>query len=705
MILELGLLAGTYLGAKLYGAHKARLEELEEGAGAPAREAPPPTKAEIEKQQALNLKAAVGSMVLFAAKPLIPGAVPLGLAAYLYAALPYMRDVEKSLFRDKKINVDVLFFVADALTLGVRNYFTAALGLTLIHHGKLMVKKARDDSAKLVTHLFKELPQTVWRLVDGVEVEVPLADVREGDELVLTSGVVIPVDGIIEEGVAQVDQRALTGEAQPAEKAEGDAVFANTIVSSGRIRVRVTRSGNETTSAQIAEMLLNSVSFKSGIQLKGERWADKMSAPMLVSALAMLPITGPVPAVVFINSHIGARILLFAPLATLRHISEASRLGVLVKDGRALEQLGEVDTILFDKTGTLTTDQPVVASVRTTGTCSARDILTYAATAQRRLHHPIARAILQKAAEEGVTPIEVQDSSYTIGYGVEIRLEDRRVRVGSLRFFQQQDIPIPEEILAAQARAHGLGNTFILVGMDERVEGTLELEPQIRPEARAIVQQLRQLGIKHMAIVSGDDRAPTQKLAEHLGMDEYFHNALPERKSEIVEALQAEGRVVCFIGDGINDSIALKKANISISIAGATSIARDQAEIIMMDGTLQHLVELVEVSRRLEVNLRRSLVVCLIPSAVNLVGAFVLKFHILTAMMINVGFSALGVTRAFYTRKRWTPQLTAPPAPAPAPQVIDLAPREDPVEPRAAGAALGELTAGYFSSWDQGVPG
>ncbi len=672
MIFEIGLLVITYLGSKVHdavkekkdiadGLERQRQEEqfgnLPQGHGVEGALVLSEPRGSVEKDQPRHLQAAIGSMAFFAARHFIPGAVPLGLAAYLYSAIPYMKNVEKALRRDRRANVDVLFFVADVLTLGTRSYFAAALGLSMIHAGKYMVKKTKADSAKMLTHLFKDLPQSVWVLIDGVEAEIPLAKVRTGDLLVVTSGSVIPVDGVIQDGVAQIDQRALTGEAQPAEKGKDDLVFANTIVLAGRILIRVSRSGPDTTSAQIADILLNSVSFKSGVQLKGEKWADKMSLPMLVSAVALLPVIGPVSVAVFINSHIGARILLFAPLTTLRHISEASTMGVLVKDGRGLEQLCEVDTILFDKTGTLTTDHPQVKRVTTRNRHTAKEILAYAATAERKLSHPIAKAILKKAKEEGVTPYDVQDSHYTIAYGVSVALEGKLIRVGSLRFFQQEGIAIPEEILREQKESHAMGNTFILVGVDQHVEGSLELEPQTRPKTQEMIAQLRAFGIKHMAIVSGDDEAPTKKLAEDLGMDEYFYNVLPEDKAMIVEALQAKGNVVCFIGDGINDSIALKRANVSMSIAGAASIAKDMAEIIFMDGSLDHLVPVVELSKRLEINLRRSLILCVIPSGANLLGAFVFKFNVLTALLVNNVFSTVGVTKWFYTREKVMPKV------------------------------------------------
>lgn len=661
MIFQLALLFVTYVGSKVHESVKAeqkkREEELDQQQPETESKDIAESKENLEKRQLRYLKGSLASMGLFAVRYFVPGALPLGLVTYLYNAVPTMKNVEEALVVDKKVNVDVLFFVADVLTFGTKNYFTAAFGLAMIHAGRYQVLKAKDDSAKMLTHLFRELPQSVWTLVDGHELEIPLAEIRPGDLLIVTSGGVIPVDGVIQEGIAQIDQRALTGEAQPSEKGKDDPVFANTILIAGKLLIRVDRSGADTTSAQIAAMLLNAVSFKTGVQLKGERWADQLSLPMLASAIALLPFIGPISTAVFINSHFGARIMVFAPLTTLRHIREASLLGVLVKDGRALEQLCDVDTILFDKTGTLTTDQPQVKRVMTRNGHTIEEILSYAATAERKLSHPIARAIVMRARDEGVTPDDIQDSNYTVGFGVAVVLDGKLIRVGSVRFFQQEAIRIPKDVLRTQEESNELGNTFILVGIDRQIGGTLELEPQTRPKTREMIAQLRGFGINHMSIVSGDDQTPTRKLAEDLAMDEYFYNVLPERKANIVEALQTKGKVICFVGDGINDSIALKKANVSMSIAGASSIAKDMAEIIFMDGSLDHLVPVVELSKRLEINLQRSWMLCIVPGIINLFGAFIFNFSVLTALLVSNIFSTVGVSGVFYTRKKVIPKL------------------------------------------------
>ncbi|MBT5926065.1 MAG: heavy metal translocating P-type ATPase [Verrucomicrobia bacterium] len=597
-------------------------------------------------------RVSLASVGLFAISKVFPMAGPFAFLAYLYAVIPYLKDVEKSLLKDRKVNVDVLFFIGDVLTLAIGNYFTAALGLWMMHSGKIKVRQAKEASERELTDIFEKLPNKVWILVDGIELEVPLDQIRDNDIVLVNASGVIPVDGKVVSGMASVDQKALTGESQPAEKGVGNTVLANTMVITGNLQIQVEKSGRDTTASQINKILLNSASFKSGVQLKGEEWADMATLPMLGMAGLCFSFLGPVSTVVFINSHIGNRIRVLAPMGTLNHIAAASRKGILVKDGRVLENLHRVDTVLFDKTGTLTMEKPKVVKVIGTKKYADDKILFYAATAEQKQSHPIAQAIVEKAEESQIPLEKIHHSKYKIGYGTTVTLKDVVVRVGSLRFLESEGIPIPDSIKTVQADSHLHGNTLVLVGIDDKVGGAIELQAQLRPEAKMVVDELRQQGIRHMAIVSGDHREPTRRLAEKLDMDDFFSEVLPEDKAQIVEQLQKEGRNVCFVGDGINDAIAMKRANASISLAGASTIAIDVAEIVFTDGSLSRLPELFDYSKSLDINLNRVLKLTVAPGFINMSGAFFFGFGILTSLFVTSGFFILAMKYALLPLKK-----------------------------------------------------
>jgi Cu2+-exporting ATPase len=246
---------------------------------------------------------------------------------------------------------------------------------------------------------------------------------------------------------------------------------------------------------------------------------------------------------------------------------------------------------------------------------------------------------------------EIEDSKYQIGYGIMVGFENKIIRVGSIRFMKMEGVAIPKKIEKAMA-AHTEGHSFVMVGINDKVGGAIEIQPSIRPEVKNIISGLRQRGIKHIAIVSGDHKHPTQKLANSLGMDSYFYDILPEQKADIVEQLQKEGKSVCFVGDGINDAIAMQKAQVSISLRGASTLATDLAQVVFMDGTLSHLCDLFDISKNVEVNLQRSLKIALSPAVINVGGAFLLNLGFVTSLIVNQVIVFVGIGNAMLASKQ-----------------------------------------------------
>jgi Cu2+-exporting ATPase len=283
----------------------------------------------------------------------------------------------------------------------------------------------------------------------------------------------------------------------------------------------------------------------------------------------------------------------------------ATRHGILIKDGRSLELLHTIDTVILDKTGILTLEQPDVTQVHVCGDFSADEVLLYAATAEHRQSHPIAQAIRAAAQARGLSWPESDEIRYDGGYGVQVRVDGQLVRVGSVRFMAQEGLALPEALEAVQQQCAADGHSLVFVAVAGAVAGALELHPTLRPEAKAVITELQQQGLT-LYILSGDQTEPTRHLAERLGIERYFANVLPMEKARFIEQLQQEGRAVCFVGDGINDAIALKQANVSISMRGATTIATDTAQIVLMEQSLRQLPLLFDMAHRLKRNLLTS---------------------------------------------------------------------------------------------------
>ncbi len=567
----------------------------------------------------------------FAAPALLPAAALL----YAYTSVPTFREARRVLVEEKRIGVDALDAVVMVGCLGTMSIFPGAVCCWCLSFGRYLVKQSRDSSQKLLLNAFGKQPRYVWLCRDGTEVQVPTDRLEKGDLIAIYTGEVVPVDGHVVEGMALVDQHALAGESTPAEKGTGDRVFASTLLVAGEVRVRVETSGSETASAKIGRILRDTAGYKMTSQHKGERLADKFVIPTLgVGALGMATM-GPIGAVAVLNSDLGTGIRMAAPLAMLSSLTLCASKGILVKDGRALEMMNQVDTVLFDKTGTLTRERPEVGRVIAAQDWAPEQILGFAAAAERKFHHPIALAILHKADELGLILPRTDDTQYKVGYGISVRILGYAVRVGSRRFLESEGIELTAEIRAALDEAHREGHTMVLVAADDRVAGAIELRAAIRPEVRRVIADLRQAGIRHIAIVSGDHDAPTRRLTESLGMDRYFAQVLPADKADYVARLQAEGRKVCFVGDGINDSIALKKADVSISLRGASSLATDTAQVVFLEGGLSRICDLREIARDLDRNVNRSWSMILAPNITNMIGVFTMGFGIMTSVVTN----------------------------------------------------------------------
>ncbi len=540
--------------------------------------------------------------------PLMPAAIVIGLAASS-AKYPYAYRKWKETKRIGAIHLMCVY----SLYLWLGGY--AAVGaLGAVLYGMMLKAKAigEDQSRNNLISIFQLQPDSVWIRRDEVEIEIPFERLVVGDTIVVSAGQVIPVDGTVVEGAATIDQQVLTGESQPVECHEGDRVLAATMLVSGRVYVVVEKTSAETTAGKIAEVLNRTMRDAKPASISAVETADKLALPTLAASVLTFPFRGAAGAISLMGANTTTASYMSGSLAMLNFINLAARSGVLVKDAAALERLGKVDVILFDKTGTLTLEQPEVVQIYSLNGLSTDQVLTFAAAAEARQTHPIAKAILDHAESNSLRLPVIDDAHYEVGYGIKVRLKvggaspdgtGPVIRVGSARFMDMEGLAAVAGVqpIVEQCKAHG--HSLVLVAVDDEIAGCIELKPSIRPEALGIVRGLRTRGIE-MYIVSGDHEAPTARLAHDLGMTGYFAGTLPEAKGGIVAKLQAEGRRVCFIGDGINDAIAMRQAQVSISLRGATSVATDTAQIVLMEGSLNQLLNLFQLGSEFERNLK-----------------------------------------------------------------------------------------------------
>ncbi len=513
------------------------------------------------------------------------------------------------------------------------DFFVLSLMTTALGFAHLLIHKMEDRSLRSMVDVYDKQPAKVWILSQDSEVEIPFAHLAAGDLVVVGAGQVIPVDGEIAEGTASVDQRLLTGEAQPAEKGPGDAVMAATVVLAGRIVIRVERTGKATLAARIAGILARTASYKQTFETKSSAIGDRWVVPTLGLSAVTAPWLGFKSGLAILLNSPGYDLRVLGPLSMLSFLRVAAENGVLIKEAGALERLSSIDTIVFDKTGTLTLEQPRVDRIHVYGGRQEHDILRLAAAAEQRQSHPIARAIVLAAAAQKLDLAGFTEAEYATGFGIKATIEGQVVRVGSGRFLSDEGISMPESFPELESRVHEQGHSLVLIGIGDRLAGAIELAPGVRPEARHVVSQLKKSNRK-LYIISGDHEQPTRTLAESLGVDNYFAGTLPERKADLVKQLQAEGRKVCFVGDGINDAIALQQADVSISLRGATTLATDTAQIVLMGGSLRALDYLFSLGNQYKGNMQNNYAISFAPSAATVGGVFFLHFGVASALTI-----------------------------------------------------------------------
>jgi Cu2+-exporting ATPase len=566
----------------------------------------------------------------------------LSAAGLLFIMGPLFERSLRTMLHERRIKYRFVGALSVLSSLAAGYYVVSSLlAIVVFSAFKLAARTEAYSQAALRNTFALQPPATVWVQVAGVETEISFDTLKIGDVIVLSAGQTVPVDGCITEGAATIDQHVLTGEAQPVEKSAGDSVFANTLLLTGKIYVRVEQTGNDTAAAQIGNILCNMTSQRLEHEARSEQLADKLTLPVLAaSGLAMVTI-GPAGAAAIMNSGFGSIMFFSGPVSMLSHLNLASHHGILVKDGRSLEKLHNVDTVVFDKTGTLTLEQPEVSHIHCCANWQESEVLTFAALAEHRQTHPVAKAILAAAEQHGLATAVPDDAAYTVGFGVQVTHQGNTIQVGSQRFIQQSGIDMPTALHSIQTQCQTSGNSLIFVAVNGQLAGALELQAQLRPDTVELIHKLHQRGLK-LCILSGDHRQPTEHLAQRLGIDDVFAEVLPEGKADKIRELQEAGRTVCFVGDGINDAIALQQADVSVSLRGATSLATDSAQIVLMNQSLQQLDQLFEIAEGFNKNLDQTMRMAYIPGTVLIGGVFLLHFG-MTAALVLYG---TGVTAA-----------------------------------------------------------
>ena len=585
---------------------------------------------------------AVGAAVCFSTAALVGGVYPARRAAVAIAS------------RTLDINALMVVAVSGALLLG--EWFEAAVVVCLFAVAQWLEVRTLERARQAIRALVDLAPREVVLRRDGLEQRMAVDDVRLGDEILIRPGERVPLDGVVSSGRSEVNQAPLTGESLPVEKSPGDEVFAGTINGYGALDVRVTRLVRDTRVARVIHLVEAAQASRAPVQSFVDRFARVYTPVVLAVALGV----GLVPPLVFAADPSAwiyralvllviacpCALVISTPVSIVSALTAAARNGVLIKGGAHLERLAAVRVVAFDKTGTLTTGAFRVVETLPVGAVSGEELLGYAAAVESRSEHPVATAVVAHARGAGVAVRALTDFVAWPGMGAEGDVDGVRVLVGSDRLFEARAIAVPphvRELSGASAR----GTLVVLVAVGGMCVGALALEDMPRPTAREAIGLLRELGVRRMAMLTGDHENRAQRIAAELGVDECHAQLLPEQKQTRVSALRGRYGAVLMVGDGINDAPALAAADIGVAMGAAGSdTALETADVALMSDDLLRLPYAIRLARATLRNVRINIAISLALKGVFLVMTIAGVATLWMAVLADTGASVIVVGNA-----------------------------------------------------------
>lgn len=548
-----------------------------------------------------------------------PAAGWLMLAAALVAGAPVAWSAARAL-RLRVIGIDLLVAVAAAGAVAIGNYWEAAAVTFLFAVGHALEDATLAKTRSALAELVALAPDTATVVRDGAQVEVPAGEVGVGETVVVKHGGRVPVDGVVTSGRAAVDEAAITGESIPAERSAGDALFAGTIVADGFVTLDATGVGADTTLARIVHRVEEAQDAKARTQQFMERFSRWYTPGIIVLAVVVGLLTRDLElALTLLVIGCPGALVISVPVALVAGIGRAARDGILIKGGEFLETAARVDTVALDKTGTLTVGRPALTDVVARGDWTADEVLGWAARAEAGSDHPLALPVVEEALARGLDVPAVPDGVRTVpGHGVVAMVGGREVAVGTVALVAPQG-----DAWAAQAAATlaDAGHTPLMVAVDGDVVGAIGVADAVRPEAAALVAALHRVGVARVLMLTGDQARVAAAVAGTVGIADARSGLLPEQKLEVVRALQAEGRVVAMVGDGVNDAPALALADVGIAMGAAGSaVAVETADIALMTSRLDRIPQAIGLAKRTVRLMRQNIVIALLTVGTLLAG-------------------------------------------------------------------------------------
>lgn len=569
-----------------------------------------------------RLTAATGILIVlaFAAKWLFKSEAAesgLLLAASLIGGFPIAASAWQAL-KVKVISIDLLVTLAILGAFVIQEFEESAIVAFLFLFGAYLEQKTLAKTRSAIKELVEMVPETALRqTADGDFEEVDLDDLDEGDIVLVKTGGKIPVDGEVVSGSGTANEASITGESMPLDKKPGDPVYAGTILENGTIRIEAEKVGDETTFGKIIELVEEAQDSKS----QAERLIDRFSKYYTPVVLLLAIIVGLISqdlelAVTILVLGCPGALVIGVPVSNVAGIGNGAKQGILFKGSEVITKFSKVDTIMFDKTGTLTYGDPRVSQVKKYGQGQLAEQLLV--SVEKESAHPLAKAIT--GYYEDLEAKDVEASQVLQGGGIVAQVAGQQVLVGNHYLLDQYHVPVAKQMERDMEELASAGNSLVLVAVNGQLELALGLKDEIRAGVKEDLAALKKLGVKNLLLLSGDNQKTVDLVAEELGLTEAYGQLLPEDKAEFVKKRQAAGEIVAFVGDGINDSPSLARADIGIAMGSGTDVAIETSNVVLMNGSFDRIPRALALAKATRRNMIENITIALAVVAVLLVS-------------------------------------------------------------------------------------
>lgn len=527
------------------------------------------------------------------------------ITASILGLLPIAIQAYQAL-RVKVVSIDVLVTVAVIGAFLIKNYEESAIVTFLFLFGALLEQRTLNKTRSAIRELTEMAPEKALKQMPGGEYEeIDVDDVEEGDILLVKTGAKIPVDGLVLTGEGYVNEASITGESVPVNKKKDSKVFAGTILENGTLQILAERVGEDTTFGKIIELVEEAQDSKSA----AERFIDRFSryytpAVLLLSILVWLLSRDIELAITILVLGCPGALVIGVPVSNVAGIGNGARKGVLLKGSEVIHAFSKVDTMVFDKTGTLTIGNPEVAEIEVYAD-NAGEVFAYLASIENESDHPLARAVLEYIGD--VDFYTVENTHVVKGSGIVAYVKGHRVAVGNLALMEREKVHLSEKARSDILRFEEKGNSLVLTAVDGELKILMGIRDRIRPGVKKDLQRLKKLGVKNLVVLSGDNQGTVDTVASELGLTEAHGNMLPEGKAAYIKELQSRGRVVAFVGDGVNDSPSIALADIGIAMGGGTDVAIETSDLVLMNSDFSRLPHALGLAKATVKNMRQNI--------------------------------------------------------------------------------------------------